>query len=151
MPKSLSDNFSSTKGNPGASEMEHSDIVFNFLLPTDEQPTEAIHPRVSPLDNPSSRSIAWDVLFGRLLFAPTANVRRIAVAVHQLAHRRVVVPLIQTHVLRLFRRWRRTLHRYRLDSGLGHLHIVTVGTVDGQANGHTMSLGQHRPLHSLLA
>ncbi len=43
-PKTLSENPSCPKGDPGAGEMEHADIVVNVLLPADQQPPEAVQP-----------------------------------------------------------------------------------------------------------
>src|SRR5665647_189782 len=96
--KSLSDNLGSTKGDIGASEMEHRQVVLRVLLPPDEQSAEAVHPGMGALDHPAPRPVARDPLLVRLLLAPGADMSGVAVGLDQLSHLIVAVPLIQTGV-----------------------------------------------------
>src|SRR5665647_1903889 len=75
----------------------------------------------------------------------------VAVGLDQLPHRIVVVPLVETEVLGTLSCGLRPLDHHRLECRLGQFHVVAIGAVDYQANGHTMPLGQKRSLGSALA
>ena len=77
--------------------MEHSLIVLNFLFPTNEQPTEAVQPRVRAFDHPAPRSVARDLVL-LLRFFTTGGV---APGFDQVSNLRIVVTFIQTQVLGL--------------------------------------------------
>lgn len=54
--------------------MEHSQIVLDFLLPADQQPSESVEPVVSALDHPAACPVARDLTLLPGFFTPRPNV-----------------------------------------------------------------------------
>jgi len=62
----------------GEDQMQQGDVVCRFLFPPHENAAIAVQPRVDTLDDPASRTVSAAAL--RLLFAPRADVWRVAAA-----------------------------------------------------------------------
>ena len=127
--KSLSDNSSSAKCYPGTSKVQHSQIVVQTLLPTDEQASEPIQPAMAALDHPTAGAVTWKGLLFLPLLASAADVRCVSVPSHQLLDFSKVIALVQTQPLRLCRPGNRTFCHYRFQCRLNHLHVVAVGSI----------------------
>jgi hypothetical protein len=99
--KNLSEKFSGSKGDPGTGEMQQGEIVFTLLLPPDEQPSKAVHPGVRAFHHPAAGSVAGNLVLGLPFFTTVPNMSRIAPGFQGVPHGLIVVPLVQTQVLRL--------------------------------------------------
>src|SRR5438105_4963516 len=80
------------------------------------------------------------------LFAPGTDVCGEPELREQLPHRVVVVPLVQTHPLRLIGARLGAFDGDTLDGRSGHLEVVAVGPVHGHADRDAMALDQEAPL-----
>ncbi len=148
--KSLSDNSSSAKCYPGTSKVQHSQIVVQTLLPTDEQASESIQPAMAALDHPTAGAVTWKGLLFLPLLASAADVRCVSVPSHQLLDFSKVIALVHTQPLRLCRPGNRTLCHYRFQCRLNHLHVVAVGSIHTHPYGNTVPLSQQAAFGTLL-
>jgi hypothetical protein len=71
--KSLSEKSSGAKDDPGAGEVEHRFVVFNFLLPANQQPAKTIQPGLRAFHQPSAVPVARNMWFGPL-FLPRERI-----------------------------------------------------------------------------
>ncbi len=86
--------------------MEKSQILLDLLLPTDQKTTRPIEPGMRAFHYPSASPKARRGNF-LLLFLPTpANMRKLVMSFDLLTDGQVIIPSIQTQVLRLRLRWR---------------------------------------------
>ncbi len=99
MEPALSPISGCAEGNPGTGKMQHSQVVLNFLLPTDQQPPKAVQPQVGPFNHPAPYPIAGDALPGTGFFSAGSDMGCVAPDLNQLAHFGVVVALVHTQVL----------------------------------------------------
>ncbi len=84
---------------PPTREVDQGEVVGRLLLPSNEEPTESVHPRVSALDDPSTGSSAEKLsLLLRPLSAPT-DVALEPVGVTDLLHFQEIVPLVEADPL----------------------------------------------------
>src|SRR6266498_3011057 len=130
--------------------MQKGDVVLRLLVPTDQQPSKTVQPRVGAFHNPSARPLAR--LLSQLLrfFSSRLDVGGEAKFHQRLPHFVEVVALVQAHPLRLFFRRGGTLYHYALD-GLSHqLHVVAVSSIYSYSHRHTMSFSQYATLHPAL-
>src|SRR5215216_1318641 len=149
--KSLSEKFSSPKGDPGTCERQQGHIIVHLLLPADEQPAKAVPPGVRPLHHPAARPVAWDLALRLAFLAAAPNVGRIAPLFHGLAHRVVVVALVPTHVLRPRGRRLGALDHHGLQRGVDPFHLMAIGASYGDPERHPLAVGQHAPCGPKLA
>jgi hypothetical protein len=63
--------------------MKHSDVILHLFSHPNEQPSEAIQPRMGSLHHPSSRPIAGNLLLFFDFFPTTANVGSITIFLYQ--------------------------------------------------------------------
>src|SRR5438128_6823461 len=130
--------------------MKHSDVVFDFLVPANENAPKPIHPTVRPFYHPAARFGAG-ISFEFLGFlAASANVSRETKLLNDFSNLIKVITFIHAHAL-LFSRCRlRGLDRHALDGGLDHFHIVAVGAVHGHAHRNPFGLDQQAAFDALL-
>src|SRR5260370_10133270 len=77
--------------------MEHAEVILHLLLPTDEDPTESVHPTVGPLDDPAA-GLEPPLLLQRLrLLASGPHGGREPQLRDQLSGVGVVITLLQAH------------------------------------------------------
>ena len=148
--KSLSDNSSSAICYPGTSKVQHSQIVVQTLVPTDEQASEPIQPAMAALDHPTAGAVTWKGLLFLPLLASAADVRCVSVPSHQLLDFSKVIALVHTQPLRLCRPGNRTFCHYRFQCRLNHLHVVAVGSIHTHPYGNTVPLSQQAAFGTLL-
>ena len=149
--KSLSDNSGSAICYPGTGKVEHSKIVVQTLLPTDEQPSEPIQPAMAALDHPTAGAVTGEGLFFLPLLASAADVGCVSVPCRQLLNLSKVIALVQTQMLRLSRSGNRTFCHHRFQCRLNHLHVVAVGSIHTHPYGNTVPLCQQTAFGPLLA
>ena len=103
---------------------------------------------MSPLDDPSPRSIPWDLLPLRLVLSPSWYVRRVSPLVDQLPDVREIVSFVHADVLRRLpgRLW--PLNRHALQGKLHEPFVVRVRAADGYADGYPLALYEKTPLRA---
>ena len=151
MAKSLSDNSGSAICYPGTGKVEHSQIVVQTLLPTDEQASEPIQPAMAALDHPTAGAVTGEGLFFLPLLASAADVGCVSVPCRQLLNLSKVIALVQTQMLRLSRSGNRTFRHHRFQCRLNHLHVVAVGSIHTHPYGNTVPFCQQTAFGPLLA
>ena len=129
--------------------MEHGEVVFTFLFPSDEQPAEAVEPAVGALDHPAAGLDAVFALGGGLL-AAASDVGGKTQLVKEDAHGVGIVGLVHAHplgpILGGIGPFDGNAGEGRLDQG----HIVPVGAGDGNAEGQAGGLGHQAAVDTLL-
>src|SRR4051794_10184069 len=110
--------------------MKHAEVVLHLLLPPDQDPTEPVHPAVSPLDYPTAGLESRFTLQRLGLLATGPHMRREPELPDQISGVIVVVTLVQAHPLRLLPRRLGALHRDALQSRLDQLLVMAVGPLD---------------------
>src|SRR5918911_1510649 len=103
--KSLSENLSGAPGNPGTGEMHERQIIVGLLLPTNQQPSEAVHPGVGPFDHPTPSTITGNGGPFLRFLTTTADMRRVAPLRQRLPDRIIIVAFVQAQVLRSLLGW----------------------------------------------
>jgi len=131
--------------------MKHCQVVLNFLLASDEQPSETIQPRVRSFHNPATCSVAWDPYLVLLFFTTGANVRRVSVLRQQLVDFGKVVSFVQAHVLRFFFRRLWSLHGYALQRRASQFHVVPIRTLDRHTHWNPVRLCEQAPFGARFA
>src|ERR1700722_9287199 len=107
--------------------MKQSNVVGGFLAPTNENATVAIHPTVGSLNNPAA-GLCTHVSFDCLgFFTTTMDVPNETKLVDEFPNLVIIIALVHTHSLGLFRC---RLGPFDGNTGqrlLNHFHVVTVG------------------------
>src|SRR6266699_1385040 len=131
--------------------MKHGDVILGLLVPAHQQPAEAVQPRMRAFHHPAPRFEARFSLDSGGFFSSWANMGRKAELAQEVAHLVIVIPFVQTHALWvvLGRLW--TLDDDALDRRAHEFHIVTVGSLNRQTNGHPMSFREQAAFDSTLA
>ena len=80
--------------------MKSGEVIFNFLVPADEDCPKAIEPTMGSFNHPTPGTLSRFPVEFTLLFAPTSDVSSVAVERRdQLSHRRGIVGFVQTQLL----------------------------------------------------
>ena len=148
--KSLSEKFGCAKGNPGAGEMKHSQVVFDFLLPTDKQAAETIEPGMGALYHPTPRPVGGYSFFLSDFLPASADMGGVSPFRQNIPDLIIVISLIKAHILRLLFRWLRSVYHHRLQSCFRQLHIVPVRPGSRHRNGDTVTFRQQTALRAYL-
>lgn len=122
--------------------MKHCDVVLGFLLPSNENTPEAVHPAVGTLHHPAAgfeSGASFDQL-GLLTARP--NMGGEPELPGQVANLVIVISLVQTQILALVETGPRsfdwnTLHRFAHE-----LEVIDIGPGDGQSDRNAVRLGQ---------
>lgn len=129
--------------------MKHGFVVGHFLLPANQYAPESIHPRMSALAHPATRSIARAVELALSLLASSQDMGLVAACDDCLKNVSIVVAFVQTHVLKdnfMFLREHLLTIKRVLDQTL----IVRVCGGDGQSNRDPVALGHQTALGASL-
>jgi hypothetical protein len=148
---SLSKYSGRAKSDQAAGEMEKGQIVLRLFVPTDEQATKAVHPRMCPLHDPPPRFEARFSLDGFGLLSSWANMGGKAELMQEIAHLVVVVALRQAHPLRLLLAWLGTVDDDAFDGRTHEFHIVAIGALNRQTDWQSVPLGEQAAFHPALA
>ena len=128
LAKSLSQNPCKSKGEDGAGEVKHRFIVDGFLLPSDENPSETVQPRMTSLYDPATGTEARIRSKLLCLITTRLDVQRVAPPPDQISRVGVVVALVSAEVLSSTTGLRtRTSNRKALQSGFDQSHVMRVG------------------------
>lgn len=125
--------------------MKHSEIVFGLFGPPDEQVAKAVEPRVRALHYPAAGFLARFLRF--LFFSARTDVGRIAPFGHEFAHLLIIVAGVQAQMGLLAGRPMGLLGRFgrrrqARQRTLGQLHIMPIGPVEHQPDGHPLRFDQ---------
>lgn len=129
--------------------MEHRQIGFGQLLPTDKDSTESVHPAVGSFDHPTTCPEARFGSEALSFFPASSDVGREAKFFSQLANFGEVVALVHADPA--------TIHGDRpgdLDGFYGlpdQFEVIAVGTVNDHSNGNSLCFGQEATFDTLLA
>lgn len=122
--------------------MEHTEIVRDCLLPTDEQASKTIEPRVRPLHDPTSCLETGIPLFRLNLFSASSNVCGVAVLADEVFHFGIVVAFVQAEVLFVAACWLRRFDHALVERWLDEFHVVPVRSGNDDGDGNAFGLGQ---------
>src|SRR6267143_3431390 len=128
--------------------MKESHIVLALLLPTDQDPSEAIHPAVGTLDDPATRFEPGVALETLGFFSTPANVRRVPELLREIPDLVVIVSPVQAEILELSS-GAGSIHRNTFQGGLDQPHVVPIGSINCQTDGHSASLRQQATLDAV--
>src|ERR1035437_4883677 len=129
--------------------MKQSQIILGLLLPPRQDAAEAVHPTVGPFHHPAA-GLETGLVFDRLgFFAAGPNVGGVTELQDQLTCLIVVVSLVQAEPLWTLPRGLGAWDRNAFKRRLHHLEIITVGTLNRQADGHARGFRQHATLHAV--
>src|SRR5258707_242448 len=130
--------------------MKHCYIVLGFLVPTDENSAETIQPTVRSFYHPTPRFDAGVTFQFLRLFASAMNVGGKAELFHQVADLVIVITFVHAHSLRCCGCWLGSVDRDTLQGLFNHLHVVAVGSLDGQADRDPVGVDQLAALDTAL-
>jgi hypothetical protein len=122
-------------------------IVHDFLLPPDEEPTEAVHPGVSALDHPASSPRSKELSAVAPFLPSSADVMLEPIRLNDILHLGKVVPLIQADPLT-------DVPRGTEGSGvqrtLDELAVIPIGGSHHHTEGNASTVGEEAALHARL-
>jgi len=131
--------------------MKQSQIIFRFLFPTRQYASKAVHPAMCSLYNPAT-GFETSLMFNRLrLFATRTNMSGIAKRFHQVSYLTRIVTFIKTHALffPFSRLW--SFHWNTFYSRLSHFAIMSISTINRQANRHTRAFGKQTAFNAFFS
>src|SRR6266498_2675763 len=100
--------------------MQERQIVAYFLIPTDQHPTETVHPTMCTLHDPTTRFVSRLLLDRLRLLAPRPDMGGEPELGQQVPHLVEVIALVQTHPLGLLSGWLGALDGDTHDGRSGH-------------------------------
>lgn len=121
-------------------EVEHSHIVFQFLFPADENPSEPVHPTVGSLYHPSPGWLLW-VSIGNGVLSTVSDMWGEAITANQSIDALVVIALVLTKILLSFGRRYRAKGNDVFQSRFNELHIMDVCSGDFPRQGNAVCVG----------
>jgi hypothetical protein len=125
-------------------------VVVRLLLPTNENATEAIHPGVESLDDPTPGTTAMNTL-RNLFVAARFDVRRVVPSAGFTTNHVRVESLVATKMLPTTGCRTGTTKRNAFESCVEEFLVVAVRAVNCQTQGYTAAIGQHRSFDARLA
>ena len=131
--------------------MQKAKVVFGFLLPTDQNPAESVHPTVSAFNHPTSGSGASFPFERASFLAPRANMRREAKFNQDIPHFLVIVALVQADPLGMLGGGLGAFNHQTLDGLTHHFHIMPIGPLHRQPHRDAMAFGQQATFDAALA
>src|SRR5215469_384853 len=131
--------------------MKKSQIILDFLLPADQEPTGTIEPRMRSFDYPTPRPMARNEELCLLFLPAIANMRQIGAALDLLARWCPIIPCIQTQMLRVLFGWIRTPDHEAIQRGTEQADVVPIGPINDEGQGNARPIRQETTLGSLLA
>ena len=131
--------------------MKEGQIVFRFLFPTRQYTAKAVHPAMRSLYNPAA-SFETSLALNRLcLFAARTNMSGIAKCFHQVSHLTRIITFIKTHALFFPFSWFWSFHRNTFYSRFRHFAIMSISTINRQANRHTRTFGKQTTFNAFFS
>jgi len=131
--------------------MKQSQIIFRFLFPACQDATKPVHPAMGSLDNPAA-CFETGLVFNCLCFFTTrTNMSSIAKRFHQVSHLARIISFIKTHPLFFPFRWFWPFHRNTFYRRSRHFAIMSIGTLNRQANRHPGTLGKQTAFNALFS
>ena len=130
--------------------MEQGFVVRRLLLPADQDPPEAVHPRGDAFDHPAPGTPAAGSL-GSLFLAARLDMGPVAASAGFAAESGGIIALVAAQMLRTTRGGAGTANRKTVQRGMKQLLVMHIGAGDGQAQRHAPTIGQHRTLDPQLA
>ena len=126
--------------------MQHAHVIFRFLLPTNQNATVSIHPTVCPFSHPAASLEPRGTPKQLRLLTARANMRREPEFPRQITHFVIVIPFVQTQVLRpVPRRWGSS-YGDAFDRLPRELEVVDVRARHGQSHRNTVRFGEQTSL-----
>ena len=104
--------------------MHEGEIVTCFLLPSDEELSESIQPGRAPFHYPSLRLVAFHHVVQIFAFVP--DVRNVPSLDDSTFYLGKIVSLVQTQVLRMIGRWRRSFDDDAIERVHRGLHVMDI-------------------------
>ena len=126
--------------------MQHTRVILRFLLPTNQNATVSIHPTVSPFGHPATSLEPRGTPDQLRLITSRANMRREPEFLREVTHFVVVIPLVQTQVLRPVQRRSGSFHGNAFERLSRKLEVVDVRARHGQSHRNTVRLGEQTSL-----
>ncbi len=126
--------------------MQHGRVIFRFLLPSNQNATVSIHPTVCAFSHPAASLETHRTSEQLRLLTARANMCRKLEFLRKLSHFVVVIPLVQTQVLRPVQRRSRSCHGNAFDRLSRKLEVVHVRSRHGQSYWNTVRLGEQASL-----
>lgn len=130
--------------------MNQSKVVLRFLLPTDQDTPEAIHPTVRSFRDPAACFEAHLMLDRLSFFAPRANMSGIGKFLHQRSDLTGIISLIQAHPLGPRPCRPRAGYRDTRKRRLDHFTVMTIGSGNRHANRDTVGFRQQTAFNAFL-
>ena len=118
----------------GESQMEQGFVVRRLLLPADQDPPEAVHPRGDAFDHPAPGTPAAGSL-GSLFLAARLDMGPVAASAGFAAESGGIIALVAAQMLRTTRGGAGTANRKTVQRGMKQLLVMHIGAGDGQARG----------------
>ena len=122
--------------------MEHREEVPDALLPSDQDPSKAIHPRMRPLDNPSARTLTEFALQLSSFLAAASDVSGVAEFGGELADLIKVESLVEAESLRTSAGGLGSIDVDALDRRPRQFHVMPVGAVHRETDRNAARVGQ---------
>jgi len=120
--------------------MKQSQKIFRFLFPTSQYAAKLVHPAMRPLHNPTASLKPSFSLDGLCFLAARTNMSCITKLFYQISYLAIIITLIHAHALRLLLCRLRTLYRNTLNRGLYHFAVMSIGSVNRQADRYARCL-----------
>jgi len=131
--------------------MKQSQIIFRLLFPTSQYAAKAVHPAMCPLYNPAA-SLETSLVLNRLcLFATRTNMSGIAKRFHQVSYLTRIITFIKTDALFFPFSWLWSFHRNTFYSRLRHFAIMSISTINSQANRNTGTFGKQTAFNAFFS
>ena len=106
--------------------MQHGRVILRFLLPTNQNATVSVHPTVCPFSHPAASPKPRGTPDQLRLLTARANMRREPEFPREVTDFVIVIPFVQTQVLRPVPRRPRSLHGNVFDRLPRELEVVDV-------------------------
>ena len=126
--------------------MQHAGGMPRFLLPPNQKATGSIHPTVRPFSHPAASLEPRGTPDQLRLLAARANMRREPEFHRQITHFVIVIPFVQTQVLRFLTRRPGSFHGNAFECLPRELEVVDVRSRYGQSHRNTVRLGEQTSL-----
>ena len=130
--------------------MNQSNVVLRFLLPTDQDTPEAIHPAVRSLRHPAARFEAHLMLDRLSFFTTRADMSGIGKFLDQRSYLTGIIGLIQTHPLRVLLRRLWAGDRDTLQRRPDHFTVMSIRSGNRHANRDTVGFRQQTAFNTFL-
>lgn len=128
--------------------MKHGDVVFRFLFPAHENATEAVHPTMGSLHDPSARFESSATLEQCGLLTTRTNMSGESELLGQFTHLIIIIPFVQRQMLRLVPTGPWPSDRDTLEGLTRQLEVVDVGARCGQSHRYSPAFDQQASLRA---